>query len=242
VPTQPYYNRRGERRPGTTYVIGQNSGWNKDALMGWANREGLAGRKIRDDKQTGGTTVERAADIGTAAHTMIEAFTLGQEPKLVAAEQLTALKNDEDRAKAKQGFANFQRWFRNSRIRIVATEIFGVDEEYQTGYCADALGLEENENGEAAELTLLDWKTSKGTYSDHAIQVAAYTVFIEKRLSEWMGHPVRLTGAHVVRVAKDTGNFKHAFWSRDSLEICWNAFTWLRALHEVRWPIEAMVR
>jgi hypothetical protein len=237
VPTQPYVNRRGERRPGTTYVIGQNCGWNKDALMGWSNREGLAGRNIREK----GGTAERAADIGTAAHTMIEAHILGQEPKLVAAHQLSALKSDEDRAKAKQGFANFLKWFRNSRLIVIGTEVFGVDEEYQTGYTIDALGLEEGADGEL-ELTLLDWKSSKGTYPDHFIQVAAYTVFIEKRLTEWLGRPVRLTGAHVVRVAKDSGNFKHAFWNRDSLEVGWKAFTWLRALHEVRWTIEGYVR
>lgn len=206
--------------------------------MGWANREGLAGRSIKESRTN---TAGRAADIGTAAHKMIEGRILGYEPKLFAADELTLLSCDEDREKAKRGFGNFDRWYRNSRMTIIATELFGVNEEYQTGFCLDALGLEEGEDG-ARELALIDWKSSKGTYSDHAVQVAAYTVFVEHLLTEYLGRPVRLTGAHVVRVGKDSGTFKHVFWDREALEKCWNAFTWLRALHEVHWAIEAMVR
>lgn len=238
MPTQPYYNKAGERRAGTTYIIGQNLAWNKDALMGWANREGLAGRSIKESRTS---TAGRAADIGTCAHTMIEAHILGLEPKLVAADQLTLLASDADREKAKKGFGNFLRWHRQNNLRIVATEIFGVDEDYQTGFCADALALEPTEDG-SEEWTLLDWKSSKGTYADHFIQVATYTRFVRKLLSAYLEREVKLNGAHVVRVDKVTGSFKHVFWSWDDLEHGWEVFTWLRAIHEKRWTVEAYVK
>lgn len=236
MPTQPYFNAKGTRLPGVTTVLSVNLGWNKDALKFWANREGLAGREIRRD--WGGSTMTRAADIGTTVHTMIEAHLLGQCPKLVAADLLTLLSCDEDREKAKRGFGNFMRWHRGTTIRVVATEVFGVDEAYQTGFCLDALALEDGEDG-TPELTLLDWKSSKGTYADHVIQVAAYMHFIEEKLRLW-GIPVRLTGAHIIRVGKDTGTFKHVFWDRATLEPAWKAFTWLRALHELKRPLEAL--
>ena len=239
MPTQPYTNRAGARLPGTTWVIGQNLGWNKDALKFWANREGLAGREIRRDWS--GETATRAADIGTASHAMIEAHIQGYEPKLVAADLLNALANDEDREKAKRGFGGFLRWFRQTRIEVIATELFGVDEEYQTGYCIDGIGLEHAEDG-TPELSTVDWKTSKGTYADHAIQVAAYTVFAEKRFTEWMGQPVRFAGAYILRVAKESGQFKHLFIPRENLELPWRVFTWLRAMHQAKPQIEALVR
>jgi hypothetical protein len=238
VATQPYRNAAGERRPGTTWVLGQNLGWNKDALMGWANREGLAGRSIKESRTA---TASRAANVGTACHTMIEAHILGQEPKLVAADQLSALVCDEDRTKAKQGFTSFFRWYQASSLQIIATEVFGVNEEYQTGFCADALAIEVDESGKRS-FTLLDWKSSKGTYADHLIQVAAYTYFIEAMLTEWYAEPIILTGAHVVRVGKDNGNFSHKFWDRTVLEQGWRVFSWLRAIHEQRWALEAHVR
>ncbi len=236
MPTQPYFNEEGKRLGGVTYVIGQNCGWNKDALMAWSNREGLAGRNIKDSREKR-STAGIAADIGTAAHSMIEAHILGFEPEVFAADHLAVL-TEEQQDKARNGFGAFVRWFRNQRVRIVATELYGVDEEYQTGYCLDALGIEV----ESDTFSLYDWKSSKGTYADHFVQAAAYTVFEERRLTRWLDKPVRFEGAHVVRVNKLNGNFKHVFWTRESLEVGWKAFTWLRALHEVRWEIEAAVR
>jgi hypothetical protein len=236
VPTHPYHNAKGERRAGVTWVLGQNLGWNKDALMGWANREGLAGRNIRGER----STAQVAADIGTAAHSMIEAHIHGWDPVAAAGSQLTSL-TEEDQAKAHLAFSGFTRWARNNRLVIVGTELFGVDEEYQTGYCLDALAINE-ENPESPTFDLVDWKSSKGTYSDHFVQVSAYTYFEEKRLTGWLGRPIRFGGAHILRVSKATGMWKHVFWPRDLLDNGWKVFTWARALHEMRPTIESYVR
>jgi len=236
MPTVPYFSAAGVRLPGVTWVLGQNLGWNKDALMKWANREGLAGRDIRGDRSTSNV----AATIGTAVHAMIEAHIQGWDPVAAAGSELAGLP-DGDRAKVHAGFDGFQRWARNNRITVIGTELYGVDEEYQTGFCLDGLGLEEAEIGPAG-LTLLDWKRTKGTYADHFIQVAAYTEFVEKKLRCWGMLPTDgyLTGAHVLRVGD--GNFKHQFWTRAQLEDGWKVFSWLRALHQVRWTIEGYVK
>ncbi len=238
MPTQPYFDPKGKRLPGVTTVIGGNLGWNKDVLMGWANREGLEGRNIRDKR---GSTMQRAADIGTAAHTMIEAYVLGLDPEVEAAPLMAAL-SEEDQTKTQRAFGQFLRWWTNSKITIIGTELYGVDLDYRTGFCADALAIEAPmTEGAAPELVLLDWKSSKGTYADHFIQVAAYVKFIEKKLAQW-GITQPISAAHVVRVSKDHGTFKHVRWERDMLERGWLAFTWLRSLHEVRWELEGYVR
>lgn len=240
MPTQPYLNAKGERVPGVTTVIGANLGWNKDALKLWANREGLAGREMRRD--WGGSTMERAANIGTAAHGMIEAHVLGLDVEAGAAALLAKL-CPEDQTKARRGFQNFLRWYSTSQLRVTRTEFPFVDEEYQFGGCPDAL-IEQPSmtEGEPVEETIGDWKSSKGTYADHFIQVAAYVVGAERFLTKERGHPVRLAGAHVIRVGKDTGVFSHKYWSRDDLELGWSAFTRLRGLHLLRWKIEAFVK
>lgn len=246
MPTVPYFNASGVRLPGVTWVLGQNLGWNKDALMKWANREGLAGRDIRGDRSTSNV----AATVGTAVHAMIEAHIQGWDPVAAAGSSLLELP-ESDRAKVHAGFDGFQRWSRNNRITVIGTELYGVDDEYQTGFCLDGLGLEDTSGTDqesSVSLTLLDWKRTKGTYADHFIQVAAYTVFVEKKLREWgmlppvnsFDVPVRLTGAHVLRVGD--GNFKHQFWTRKQLEDGWKVFSWLRALHQVRWTIEGYVK
>lgn len=238
MPTQPYFNEHGERVPGTTWVLGQNLGWNKDPLMRWANREGLAGRDIRGDRSTAG----RAADVGTAVHTMIEAVAQGWDPLAAAGSQLTGLAGD-DQVKAHNGFSMFERWYRSSRLKIVATEMYGVDEEYQTGFCLDALALEAvGEPPEAPDIALVDWKSSKGTYADHFVQVAAYVNFTERAFKRHLGIACRLSGAHVLRVSKDHGTFHHTFWSRAILDEGWKVFTWCRALHQVKPLIESYVR
>lgn len=240
MPTQPYLNEHGERVPGTTTVIGANLGWNKDALKLWANREGLAGREIRRD--WAGATAEAAANIGTASHAMIEAHVCGLDVEAAASVFLSKL-SEADQKKARKGFENFLRWYTGGQFKVVRTEFPFVNEDYQFGGCPDAL-IEQPSmtEGEPPELTIGDWKTSKGTYADHFIQVAAYVVATEDLLSKETGKTTRLAGAHVIRVSKDTGMFSHKYWSRDDLEKGWSAFTHLRVLHMLRWQIEAYVK
>jgi len=256
VPTQPYKNQAGTRVPGVTTVIGGNLGWSKDGLMFWANKMGLQGLSLNDARQN---PANKAAATGTVVHDMIEETIHGRSSDVVlerASDDPTF--SPEQVQAARDAFEGFRYWYASSRLRIIATEVWGVDEGYQTGYCADALAVEPGLDGKDDQLVLVDWKTSSGTYEDHVIQVAAYVALIERLLKEgrafnggewdakalapYLGTDVQMGAAHVLRVDKETGMFSHKRWFRTHLEQAWSAFTHLRALHKMRTGIRAMCK
>jgi len=215
MPTIEYRNAKGERIPGTTTVIGQNCGWNKGPLMWWANQEGLAGRKHTD-------TSQRAADAGTLAHAMVEAHIRGRDwspnghpPELVA--------------RAQGAFEAFCEWEMGTRLRIVATEVHLVSERHQFGATPDAVALIND------RLRMPDWKTGKGTYADHVMQLAAYVHIWEEVTA------MPLDGADLCRFSPD-GNFVHHFWPKSLLAPAWQAFKYLRALHDLKKPLDQLAK
>lgn len=225
--------------------------------MRWANKEGREGRDINAP----GGRAKKAADIGTAAHAMIEAQIHDQDPEAVP--ELVELTED-GRLRAQRAFGSYLRWATDSRIRIVGTELWGVDEEYKVGYCPDAVAvrgsdleiqapiqgkftpeLEEQliEYARAGhDLSLLDWKTGKGVYAEHVIQVAAYGKLVEKRLTERAGSPITF-GTFVILSVKPTGVFAHRDYpaGMQEFEDAWRLFTMLRWAHSKRWEINGLV-
>ena len=73
MPRITYKTKDGKMVSGTTTIIGQNLGWNKQPLMWWAWKEGMEGRHFRD-------TAEKAADAGTIAHYLIDCDIKGTDP------------------------------------------------------------------------------------------------------------------------------------------------------------------
>jgi hypothetical protein len=225
MPTLPYFTTDGTRVPGVT-TVNNNLGWSKDGLKHWAWKLGTEGKDYRN-------VLKEAADAGTVAHAMVEAHINGVPfgPHLVGLPY-----SPEAEANAKTAFSAFRRWERGSRLNIVATEVYLVDDDYRFGGCIDAIGLVDNEEGEP-ELALIDWKTSDGTYADHIIQIRAYGYLWEKLT----GMP--LTGGyHLCRFAKQSGSFSHKWWPQDGLEDAWKVFTWLRAIHEKKWVLEKLAK
>ena len=249
-------NAAGKRLPGVTTVIGSSLGWNKDSLIAWSNREGLAGRDVR----ARGNKAEKAADIGVAGHDMIELHVHGQDPE--TAPSLAVLSED-DRLLAQRAFGSFVRWLSDTKIRIVGTELWGVDELYQVGYCPDGIGVGGSEllieapiqgklTGELEEqliayaqtghaLDLLDWKTGKGVYPEHYIQVSTYTRLLEMRLSERANMDIRFNSAIILGI-RPNGMFKHISFPRHLLDDGWLLFTYLRAIYSKRWEIEGLLK
>lgn len=189
--------------------------------MRWANKQGLEGIDTR-------VKVAAAADIGTVAHAMVEAHIQGHDPLSVIAADVP----DYVRRGAAFAFDAYERWAKRSRLIIVATELHGVDEEYQTGWCLDALSVFEGEEG----LELLDWKSSNGTYADHFIQISTYAHFFERASG------LSLNGAHLCRFGKTDGEFVNHHWPRHLLDEGWEVFKKLRALHNDRRRIEGLCR
>lgn len=213
-PTQDYRLPDGRKVPGVT-TVNKNLGWSTENLIRWSNRQGLAGIDVRSREG------QRAADVGTLIHSRIEADVWGAEPAPVP---------EDMRAQVEQGHASFKRWLGQTAIQIVATEVFGVNEEYEAGWCADGVGLESD------GLSLLDWKSGGGPYPEHLIQVATYVRFFEELVG------CRMVGAHVCRFGKDTGIFHQVFFPRDVLDVGFKAWTLARGLHAYKPQIERLVR
>jgi len=249
MPTQSYKNAAGEKQPGVTTVIGGSLGWKGPGLMRWAHKQGLAGRELYAKR-------DEAAEIGTHVHTMIEEHIHARDPEAsVPWDSYT----DDQCAQIRRGFKSFLRWYAGNNISIIATEVWGVNEEWQTGFCPDALGVTDVSSDGDPELCLFDWKTSKGTFADHLIQTAAYIQFVQTVLREgrdfsggeildqaaldfWRHKDTAITGCHIVRFGKEHATFKHSFYDTEVMATAWTAFTHLRHLHAVKAELEALAR
>lgn len=207
-PKEGYRLADGTRVPGTTTIIGRFK--DSGALIRWAWQQGKDGLDLYETRDT-------AANIGTAAHSMVEASIRGKDPEAALVE--TGLP-DEHRDRARGAFHAYQTWASMSRLEIVDQEMMLVSERHKFGGTPDAIGLV---NG---ELCLVDWKTSNGVYSDFLLQLAAYRILWEER------HPDRplVGGFHLCKFSKDYGDFAHHYFSE--LDDAARMFLHLRAAYD----------
>jgi len=210
MPTHPYKNKAGERVPGVTTVIGGNLGWNKQALMYWANQVGLDGKNHRD-------VSEKAANIGTLAHAMIEADLKGQE--------FDISKYDRDMVdKAETAYLAWLEWKGLVKFSLLESEKPLVSERYQFGGTLDIAAIK-------MVTAIVDLKTSNAVYPDHQIQVAAYGQLWNEN------YPDNPIGAYyILQLGKEDGSFHYHYWP--SLEKPWEAFKALLILHKLKKEIK----
>ena len=190
-PKGGYRNKAGEKVPSVTGITGRFK--ESGGLIWWAFRQGQANPTARTPYEA----TEKAANIGTLAHSMVELHIRGENPK----DSMDFVLAEEDsRNKALQAFEAYLRWKRQSTIEIIDQEMQLVSEEFQFGGTPDAIGRFDG------GLTLLDWKTSNKTYVDHMIQIAGYGILIEEHYGEIT------EGYHLLRFAKDGPDFHHHQW------------------------------
>lgn len=147
---------QGDRVPSVTTIL---QGVGSDALMSWANRQGLDGIDIRRDF--------RARNIGTIAHKGIEWVLRGGgdekpdvsefAPELVEAGRHT--------------FDNWKKWYAEHEVEPLHMEVPLVHQQLAYGGTFDLLA---NVDGIT---TLVDWKTKDGDpspYPSHFVQLSAY--------------------------------------------------------------------
>lgn len=218
TPANGYRLKNGERVPGTTTIIGRFK--ESGALLRWAWKQGRDGKELYDER-------DRAAEIGTVAHAMVEASIKGQNPEAVFME----LRLDpQSRERARDAFRAYQSWAEQSRLQIIEQEMQLVSETYRYGGTPDAIGLLGN------ALCLLDWKSSSGVYGDYLIQLAAY-----KNLWEENNPDRPLTGGfHLCRFSKTHGDFEHRFFP--NLDNAWRMFILLREAYEIDKELKARTR
>lgn len=193
MPTQKngYFLSDGSRVPGTTTVLGRFK--ESGPLIRWAWNEGREGRELYE-------TRDKAADIGTAAHSMVEARINQQDPEAVLG--LTGL-DFEGLSRARNAFRQYEKWASMSNLAVLHQEFPMVSEVYRFGGTPDAIGTV---NG---ELCLVDWKTSNGVYADYLLQLAAYRILWEELNPD---KPL-VGGFHLCRFSKDYGDFSHHYYS-----------------------------
>lgn len=203
----------GGQVPGVTDIIGSNLGWNKAALIAWANKMSSAGQdpdKIRD----------QAAGIGTITHAMVKEFLL---EKTFDRDEYPPL----DVQVAERAFLGFMRWFEDSNIKVLDSELPLTHSEW---YYGGTLDLKCELDG---DLYIVDFKTSTGVYLEHKIQLAAYReLVIFNNVNE---QPL----CGILHLSKRTG--KHKFYNNEALGDLkkeWETFLSCRHLHDLRKQLE----
>lgn len=207
TPKKGYFNADGKRIPGTTTIIGRFK--DSGGLIHWAYNQGKDGKELYEER-------DKAAECGTLAHEMVEAYLRKQD-------HMAILKSvpEEMATKALNAFQMFRDWKDQTRIEIITDfqEVSMVSEQYQYGGTPDAIGILDGKH------ILLDWKTSNAVYSDYLMQLAAY-----KLLWEENGHPEINGGFYLCRFSKEFPDFSAHYFGE--LDLAEKQFLLLRKAYE----------
>lgn len=219
TPRQGYRLADGTKVPSVTTILSRFK--DSGALMKWAYSTGREHGRMealgQDAPESLYDVTAKAADIGTAAHSMVEVSINGGDPMTAAA--YLSLKEDEQ-LRAVNAFEMYRAWASMSRLEVLHQELPLVSEVHRFAGTPDAIGLV---NG---KLCLVDWKTSNGVYSDYLLQLAAYRLLWEENNPD---KPL-VGGFHLCRFSKDHGDFAHHHYSE--LENAREMFLHLRAAYQ----------
>jgi hypothetical protein len=162
-----------------------------------------------------------AADIGTAAHAMVEAFirktTFDSIP--FASEVIS---------RASVSFGAFKEWAKADCLQVTDTETSMISETYAYGGTIDGCYVGEKR-------VIWDVKTGK-LYPEHVVQIAAYRQLWNENHSDDLCEP----GGHLCCFDKENGDFHHHFFS--DLDDAWNAFVHMRALYDLMGRLKRRVK
>jgi hypothetical protein len=148
------YTVNGAPVPSVTTVIDKTLGWNKDALVRWAYKQGKAGRDLYAAR-------DEAGNIGTLAHYLAECHIKGLHPDHAYIESFP----EDTKEAGYVAYRNFGKWFKSISFDPLLIEGHLVSEEHGFGGTPDCIAYI---NG---ELSIFDLKTSMGIYSDYLIQI-----------------------------------------------------------------------
>jgi len=154
APHQKYHLADGTQVPGGSTIckLGDDAG----ALIHWAWNLGREGKDYRKER-------DKAADIGTIAHFLIECYLNGQVADLEDYSQ-------QDIDKALLCYNKFVDWWEDQNLEKVATEIQLVNEVYRYGGTIDLVAKRSS-----GDHYLIDFKTSKKISDSYWRQCAGYS-------------------------------------------------------------------
>lgn len=219
TPRQGYRAADGGKIPSVTTILSRFK--DSGALMKWAYSTGREHGRLEALGQDAPASLYevsgKAADIGTAAHAMVEISINHGEPEMAAS--FLSLDN-EGRDKARNAFDMYRRWAAMSNLEILHQELPLVSEKHRFAGTPDAIGRVEG------QLCLVDWKTSNGVYADYLLQLAAYRLLWEE------SHPEEplVGGFHLCRFSKEHGDFAHHYYRE--LDDALTMFIHLRQAYE----------
>lgn len=213
-----YKDKEGKRLPSVTSVLSRFKA--ADGLINWAWKCGVDGKDYKQERQ-------KAADAGTVAHKMVEAFLRGEDWKDDGNFAPNVI------AKGRVAFENFMRWQDGTKVEIMHAEVPLVSETHKFGGCLDAIGIcRTTSNGVA----LFDWKSSNGVWAEYLYQMAAYKILWEETYNEV---PI-IGGCHLCRFSKEDGNFDHRYF--DELDQEEATFLHMRKLYDMIKSTEKRVK
>jgi hypothetical protein len=166
TPTSAYANRKGDRLPSVTEIIGHV--WNKEGLIHWAWLEGKQGRDYRKSR-------DGAARVGTIAHELCLYTLGGPEPegegfgsgKHQVAARGRAARELEFYKKALFCRGHFETWHRGKDLKSELIETPLISEKLGFGGTPDWYGEWDNVK------TVIDIKTGRRA-PEHKAQMGGY--------------------------------------------------------------------
>ena len=232
TPKQGYHNAAGKRLPSVTTILSRFK--DSGALIKWAYRQGrehealaAKGLDAPSDLYAKDASTAKAALAGTIAHDMIEQHVLGKHGVVPSVPVIGEVREKYPDVeidiwnRALNSYEQFVEWFALTRIEVTHTEMQLTSETYGFGGTPDAVGTDSK-----GRVVLIDWKTSNGVYPDYLYQLAAYGLLLEECMPE-----LKPQGFHLLRVAKETADFSHHFWSE--LDEQARGFLLMRELYEI---------
>lgn len=191
-----YRLKDGTLVPGATTVLRMID--KSGPLMRWAWKLGLEGidyNKYRD----------KAAEVGTLAHYMIECELSGKEPDLTEY-------SPELIDKAENCLISWYEWRKSHDLEPILIEEPMVSERYKFGGTIDCCCIL---NGTK---TLLDFKTGKGIYPSMLVQLSAYRNLLEEN-----GHSIQQ--AVILNIGRqESEQFQTRFVGLKDMDELWEGF------------------
>lgn len=200
------YKIDNKKVPSVTTILGRFK--NATGLLIWANQIGLKGQLYQDE-------LKKAGDIGTALHDLAE---------IHIKEEYYELPQDE---KVRNCFNQFLEWWDNNNYKVTWTEKHFCSEKYLYGGTPDLLV---NEN------ILVDFKTSKGIYSDYLVQGSAYAKLIEENENR------KIDKFIICRFPKDNSQTEIKEFSKEDLDNAFSYFELLRKAFDLDKQINKLIK
>ena len=200
-----YYTPDGKVVKSVTGILG-SLGWSKNALVAWARKEAMSGHDPFDRR-------DAAADAGKVCHYLIECYIHKKRPEIEKIAPYILMQ-------AKVKFNSFIEWQERDKPQFIKSEVRLISQETVEGvnyFFGGTIDLIAIMNG---EMCLVDFKTGKGVYADHIIQVAAYLTAAQAN-----GYNVGMGTVRILHIPQAEGEPVNLIpISVEDLKIGWTVF------------------